>query len=109
MVEYETQLDSIFLSLADTTRRDMLRLLNVYGSLSIGEIASHYRLTFAGVSKHVKVLESARLVVKKRKGQQRIVHLSPSAFKSADEYLKNYEAIWNERFDRLDKLLKEEK
>ena len=108
MVEYDVQLDAIFLSLADATRRDMLRLLKVYESLSIGEIAAHYRLTFAGVSKHLRVLESARLIVKKRKGQHRIVRLSPVAFRSADEYLRNYEVIWNKHFDQLDKFLKEE-
>lgn len=109
MVEYNSTLDSIFLSLADATRRDMLRLLNVYQSMSVGEIAAHYRLTFAGVSKHIKVLESARLVRKRRKGKMQMVSLNAKAFRQADEYIKHYEQLWNDRFDRLEILLDEEK
>ena len=109
MVEYNSTLDSIFLSLADATRRDMLRLLNVHQSLSIGEIAAHYRLSFAGVSKHIKVLESACLVRKKRKGKMQMVSLDAKAFRQADSYLKHYEQLWNDRFDRLEILLNEEK
>jgi DNA-binding transcriptional ArsR family regulator len=108
MVEYNAQLDSIFLSLADSTRRDMIRLLSVYNSMSIGEIAAHYRLTFAGVSKHLKVLEASRLIRKRKAGRQQIVSLEAQTFKTVEEYIKHYEVLWNDRFDRLDALLKEE-
>ena len=107
MVEYNASLDSIFLSLADSTRRDMLRLLKIYDRMSIGDIALHYRLTFAAVSKHLKVLEHANLIRKQKKGRQQIVRLNASAFQSADTYLKQYEQLWQDRFDRLEALLKE--
>jgi DNA-binding transcriptional ArsR family regulator len=105
MVEYDYQLDSIFLSLADSTRRDMIRLLNIYDKMSVGKIALHYKMTFAGVSKHLKVLEQAKLIVKSRKGRQQIVSLNPTAFKHADKYIKQYEQLWQERFDRLEIIL----
>ncbi len=106
MVEYNFALDNIFLSLADSTRRDMLRLLRVYDKMSVGEIAAHYHLTFAGVSKHLKVLESANLIRKKRRGKMQIVSLSTTAFKTANEFLSPYEQLWDGRFDRLEVLLK---
>ncbi len=109
MVEYNSTLDNIFLSLADSTRRDMLRLLKIYEKMSIGDIALHYKMTFAGVSKHIKVLEQSSLIHKKRKGRQQIVSLNSTAFKIADTYVKQYEQLWQDRFDRLDEILKERK
>lgn len=105
MVEYNQTLDNIFLSLADATRRDMLRLLNIYEKMTISDIALHYRMSFAGVAKHVSVLESAKLVTKQRKGRQQIVRLNASSFKTADVYLQQYQQLWQDRFDRLDILL----
>ncbi len=105
MVEQSLVLDSIFLSLADATRRDMLELLRTYSSMTISDIAIHYRLTFAAVSKHLKVLEQARLVSKRKKGRHQIVTLSAPAFEEANQYLKKYESLWNDRLDRLELLL----
>ncbi len=104
MVEYTLQLDSIFSSLADATRRDILKRVSKK-EYSISEIARHYKLTLAAISKHLMVLQKARLIVKRRRGKEQIVSLSPIALKDASEYLKNYEFIWNQRFDALDKLL----
>lgn len=108
MVEYSLSLDLVFSSLADPTRRDILD--RVTGKeLSISEVAEPYNLTFAAVSKHLKVLEQAKLIVKKRRGKHQFVQASPSALKDAAEYLSHYEKLWSERFDSLDELLKEEK
>ena len=109
MVEYNQTLDNIFLSLSDATRRDMLRLLELYKSMSIGQIAVHYKMTFAGVAKHIVVLEKAQLVRKKRKGKMQMVSLNAKAFKQADSYIKHYEQLWSDRFDRLEIVLSEEK
>ncbi len=105
MVEYTLSLDSIFGSLADPTRRDILRRV-AKKELSIGQIAKSYKLTFAAISKHLKVLEKAKLIVKKRRGKEQVVSIYPAAIKDAEAYLKNYEAIWNRRFDRIEELLK---
>ena len=99
-------LDTVFASLADPTRRDIIRRIS-NKPLSVTEIAEKYSLTLAGISKHLKVLENAKLVIKKRKGKQQIVELSPQAFSAAFNYLKIYENLWNERMDNLERLLKE--
>jgi DNA-binding transcriptional ArsR family regulator len=104
MVEYVFSLDSTFGALADPTRRDILKRVSS-AELSIGEIAKHYDLTFAAVSKHLKVLEKARMIIKRRKGKEQLVSIAPQAFASADEYLKFYRRLWEERLDSLDKYL----
>ncbi|MDB5161168.1 MAG: Transcriptional regulator, ArsR family [Candidatus Saccharibacteria bacterium] len=106
MVEYTLNLDSIFGSLADPTRRDILRRV-AKDELSVSEIAQPYDLTLAAVSKHLRVLERAKLVIKKRRGKEQMVQLAPRAFADADEYLEYYRQVWESRFDSLDKLLKE--
>jgi DNA-binding transcriptional ArsR family regulator len=74
--------------------------------LSVGEVAKPYNLTFAAVSKHLKVLESANLIAKKRRGKEQMIRAVPLTLKQADEYLSDYRNLWEERFDKLDQLLK---
>lgn len=106
MVEYGLNLDNIFASLADPTRRDILTRVSRQ-ELSIGEIAKHYDLTFAAVSKHLKVLEKARLIFKRRKGKEQIVYISPGTLAGADEYLDFYRNLWERRLDSLEIYLKD--
>lgn len=108
MVEYTLDMDLIFGSLSDSTRRDMLQRLT-RGEQSVGELAQEYKLTFAAVSKHLKVLEKARLIIKQRRGKQQMVRISPQALASADEYLRQYQALWEQSFDALGTLLEQEK
>ncbi|HVO86569.1 MAG TPA: metalloregulator ArsR/SmtB family transcription factor [Candidatus Binatia bacterium] len=106
MVEYTFSLDSAFNALADPTRRDILR--RVAGTeLSVSEIAQEYSLTFAAISKHLKVLEKARLILKRRRGKQQLVTLYPEALSSVDEYLEFYRHLWEGRLDALEIYLKE--
>lgn len=107
MVECEAQLDRIFACLSDPIRRDMLRRL-VSGSAHIGQLAQNYAISFAAVAKHLQVLELAQLISKQRQGKQVIVRIAPPALKAASDYLAQYEALWNQRFDNLEKLLQEE-
>jgi len=106
MVEYIVQLDSTFHSLADPIRRDMLRRLAAY-ELSVGELAQKYDVSFAAISKHLKVLERARLIYKRKEGRKHMVVLVPDALKDADDYLRQYQHMWQSRHDKLERLLKE--
>lgn len=107
MVEYALNLDSIFSCLADPTRRDILQRVSKQ-ELSVGEIARPYDLTFAAVSKHLKVLERTRLVAKQRRGKQQLVRMVPEAFTDVDKYLGQYRQFWESRFDSLEQYLKED-
>ncbi len=104
MVEYSVDLDLIFGSLAHPIRRDILRR-GATEELSVGEIARSYNVTLAAISKHLKILEKAKLIIKRKKGKEHLIQLSPPAIKDAAKYLQDYEKLWNDRFDALEKYL----
>lgn len=106
MVEYAFSLDSTFASLADPTRRDILARLQEC-SMNVSEVAEPYDMSLAAISKHLKILEQAKLINKRRRGKERIVSLEPEAMVEATEYLKRYEQRWLDRFDRLEQYLRE--
>ena len=108
MVEYALELDNIFSSLADATRRDILTRV-AQAELSVGEIARKYDISFAAISKHLNVLERAQLITKRREGKQQMVTLAPGALRNADEYLEQYRQMWEQRFSKLDEIIKEER
>lgn len=107
MVEQTFELDSIFQSLADPIRRDILRRV-AQCELSVNELAARYDVSLAAVSKHLKVLERARLVHKRREGKQYKVTAAAGALKEADAYLDQYRQMWQGRMDKLETLLNEE-
>jgi DNA-binding transcriptional ArsR family regulator len=108
MVERSARLDSIFGSLADTTRRDIMRRVAGH-ELSVGEIASSYNMSLAAVSKHLIVLEQARLVTKRREGKLQVVSLSPDTLADASRHLERYRDIWENSLDRLERYLEKQR
>jgi DNA-binding transcriptional ArsR family regulator len=102
----EPYIDSLFHSLADPIRRDILRRLTE-AEQTVSQIAARYEVSLAAVSKHLKVLESARLVSKQRRGKEQVVSIEPTAIADASEILRRYESLINTRYDTLDKLLQE--
>ena len=100
-------LDQIFGSLSDPTRRDILARV-AQAELSVGELVQKYNVSFAAISKHLGILERAHLITKRREGNKHMVTLAPHALRSADEYLEQYKQTWEQKFNKLDELLKEE-
>lgn len=107
MVEYTLSLDEIFGSLADSTRRDILNR-TALSELSVSEIALPYDISLAAVSKHLKILEKAKLIVKRRRGKQLLVQATPLAVKDATDYLEEYGRLFSERMDALENYLSKE-
>jgi DNA-binding transcriptional ArsR family regulator len=105
MVERNDELSLVFGSLSSATRRDMLRRLKRH-TMSVGELAAHYNLTFSAISKHLQILEEARLVSKHRNGKEQRVGLLPTGLKTADKHLEQYRTLWENRLDRLEAFLK---
>ncbi len=105
MVEHSIDLDCVFFALADQTRRDLLRRV-AKREHSISDLARPYALTFAAIAKHVRVLEVAQLVVKRREGRLQIIGANPKAIEIATAHLEQYEKVWNSRFDALTTYLK---
>jgi DNA-binding transcriptional ArsR family regulator len=102
MVECDSpRLNSLFQALADPTRRGMLASLAL-GEKSIGELAAPFKMTFAGASKHVKVLEDAGLVSRRKAGRMHLCSLEAQPLADAERWLKQWERFWMIRLDRLE-------
>jgi DNA-binding transcriptional ArsR family regulator len=109
MVEHDSlQLDTIFHALADPTRRGMLASLAL-GERSIGELGQPYAISFAGASKHVKVLEGAGLVARRKAGRKQICSLRAEPLAQAERWLRQWEKFWSLRLDRLQALVESDK
>jgi DNA-binding transcriptional ArsR family regulator len=108
MVEHDSlQLDSVFRALADPTRRGMLASLAL-GEKSIGELGQPYDISFAGAAKHVKVLEGAGLVARRKAGRKQLCTLRAEPLARAERWLRQWEKFWNVRLDRLQALVERE-
>ena len=107
MVEYSLQLDNIFHSLSDPIRRDIIEHV-AEREQTVSELVARYEVSFAAISKHLKVLEKAKLITKRKEGRKYMVTAAPAALKEADEYLEQYRCMWEGRFNKLETLLKEE-
>lgn len=86
MVEYTSELDLVFNSLADPIRRDVIERVS-QSEYSVGELVACYDVSFAAISKHLKVLEEACLICKRKEGRKKIVSLNPKALQDASGYL----------------------
>lgn len=102
----DEQIDRVFHALADATRRDILRRATE-GEHSVSALAADYEMSFAAVQKHVAVLESAGLIVKRAEGRTRLVRTDPEMIARAQALLSRLEQLWRSRIDRLDALLAE--
>jgi DNA-binding transcriptional ArsR family regulator len=98
--------DRIFGALGDATRRDIVRRA-IEGEEGVAELAEHYSMSFAGVQKHVAILERAGLVSKHRTGRRKVVRTNLEALRVARRLLDRYEELWRERVERMDQLIHE--
>jgi len=104
----ENRLDTTFHALADPTRRGMLANLAL-GEKSIGELAEPFAMSFAGASKHVKVLEDAGLIARRRQGRTHLVRIEAKPLEEAERWLRQWEKFWTVRLDRLEALIEQDK
>ena len=99
-------LDHTFAALADPTRRAILARLAL-GEATVGELAEPFAVSLPAISKHLRVLETAELITRQKRAQQRICRLKPEALRTASDWIEQNRRIWEERFDRLDAYLRE--
>ncbi len=100
------QLDLIFNSLADSTRRDILKRL-AKQELSVSEVAEKYDMTLAAVSKHLKVLERSKLLTRRRDGKKYILKAEFEPLKKVDNWIEFYREYWEKVFNNMDDYLTE--
>lgn len=101
------RLSRIFAALGDPTRRDIVRRLT-QGEATVSELAEPYDMSLQAVSKHLKVLEEAGVVSRRRDAQRRPVHLEAEVFDLMDAWIERYRRNVEERYRRLDALLTEQ-
>ena len=105
---YNTHMD-MFVALADPTRRNILELLANSGELPATAIYQNFPMSPPAVSQHLKVLREAHLVEMEKRAQKRLYRLNPQALSQFEEWAKNVQQMWEERFAALDIVLEREK
>ena len=97
-------LEATFSALADPTRRAILSRLTL-GETSVSELSKPFSMSAPAVSKHLKVLERAGLIIRSREAQWRPCRLEARRLKEAADWIARYRQFWEQRFERLEDYL----
>jgi DNA-binding transcriptional ArsR family regulator len=98
--------EAVFRAIADPTRREILRLLRG-GRCTVGEIAGNFRTSRPAISKHLRLLRSAGLVVTRQDGTARICELNAKPLRAVNDWLREYAAFWDESLRSLKSYVEE--
>lgn len=101
------QLDDVFVALADETRRAILARLSA-GEARVTEVAAPFDIALNSVSKHIRILERAGLVTRRRSGRDHYLSLNPRPLTEASDWLQSRQRFWADRVQKLQALLDEE-
>lgn len=99
-------LSATFSALADPTRRAILARL-LAGERSVGELAEPFEMSGPAISKHLRVLEHAGLIVQRKEAQWRKCRIEPAPLKAVADWTEHYKHLWEARLDRLDSYLQQ--
>jgi len=100
----DDRLDQTFAALANATRRAILARL-AQGEATVNELAEPFNMTLPAISKHIKVLEQAGLVIQGQKAQYRPCNIDVTPLKEISTWTEQYRPIWDARFDSMDHLI----
>jgi len=106
MVNYSAVLDTTFSALSDPTRRAIISKLSE-GELPITELASPFDMSLPAVSKHIRVLENAGLLIRRKQGRVYYCRLNAQPLRDAAKWLAYYHQFWDARLDSLADFLEE--
>jgi DNA-binding transcriptional ArsR family regulator len=96
----DKQLTSVFAALADPTRRAIIERLAL-GEASAGQLAEPFGISKPAISKHLKVLENANLIVRKKDAQWHRFQLQSDSLKVASDWIDRYQKFWEDQLDAL--------
>ncbi|MEQ4718455.1 metalloregulator ArsR/SmtB family transcription factor [Nonomuraea sp. B19D2] len=108
MAQYSAELDGVFVALADPTRRGVIRRLGC-GPASVGDLAREFPMTLPSFMKHVRMLEANGLIRTTKRGRVRTCVLNRDRLALVDGWLAEQRRIWEERTDRLERLVTDPK
>jgi DNA-binding transcriptional ArsR family regulator len=109
LVNNQKQISAIFSALADPTRRRILVRLSRGGEGSVAALAKPFRVSPPAISRHLRVLEKARLIDRRREGREHLIRIRAGGFHQARDWMEQLAAGWEYSFDALDALLEKEK
>lgn len=101
-------LDTTLHALSDSTRRSILGRL-AKKECTVNEIAEPYDMSLAAVSKHLKVLEKADLIIKKKEGRSYKCRMNYEPLTEVEQLIREYKTFWKARFDELEKFISDNK
>jgi DNA-binding transcriptional ArsR family regulator len=101
----DSELDTLFAALADSTRRGILETLSHGGDLAVSELAAPHDMSLPGFMKHLRVLENAGLVARSKEGRVVSCELSAAPMQAASVWMSRYEKFWTEKLDSLARYL----
>ncbi|HEY6618754.1 MAG TPA: metalloregulator ArsR/SmtB family transcription factor [Steroidobacteraceae bacterium] len=102
------QREAVFRAIADPTRREILNLLRRRRA-SVGEIAGNFRVSRPAISKHIRLLRRAGLVLSENQGTRRICRLNAAPLRAVDDWLREYQELWRESLHNLKRLVEEDR
>lgn len=94
----------VFQAIADPTRREIINLL-AHRSLTPNSVADSFDVSRQAISKHIKILTECGLVVINQQGRERYCYIQPEKLIEVDDWLDGFRKLWEQRFDKLDKVL----
>ncbi len=103
---HRKQRDAVFRAIADPTRREILSLLRG-GRQTVGEVAGNFEMSRPAISKHLRLLRSAGLVVTRQDGTARLCSLNAKPLRAINEWLRDYETFWSETMQNLKSYVEE--
>lgn len=106
MVNSSAELDAVFHALSHGARRTMLDRLS-HGPAHVGDLARPLSMSAPAVSKHLRVLELAGLVRRRRHGRMHRIQLERERLEAATSWLEERAALWDAAFTELDRILEE--
>ena len=104
----QTTTEAVWIALADPTRRAIVERLT-RGPTRVTDVAAPFDMSLNAVSKHIKVLEAARLIRRKRQGREHTLELDPRPLREVAQWTSNIERFWSERLDRIEQFFTEKK
>lgn len=104
MIAMQPNLDHTLMALADPTRRAILERL-AQGEARVTDVARPFAISLNSVSKHIRVLERARLVHRRRAGREHLLSVDPAPLDAAAAWIERQRGFWNDRLDGLEREL----
>jgi DNA-binding transcriptional ArsR family regulator len=106
VVNKQKRVTAIFAALADPTRRRIVQRLSEQGESRVTALAKPFRISLPAISRHLRVLENARLITRRRQGREHLIRSDAAGLEAARKWIAQCAAGWESGFDTLDQLLR---